>query len=1131
MQLRSLGWKTGKAMQSTSEPNYRACYKYKITNDKCHIDLPSSLKDVVELIQEDRIVNGPTIYKIETPVVAGGKYPDNTICFFIIGNRRKGFLYQYFQVIDQELQGHLDIEEEVDHHDGILKRSVTGGKCQDFFEFREKQLSKGVGVNQLVTCGNITDPRIQVAVDVASALTFIFRSDNNNSHNGMRLLVTEINATRYSTTLQRRKREDITPLQGPRGDPGSKGVQGPPGPAGYDGINGDDGFYGAKGERGVDGIKGQKGEKGIQGGLGRRGRRGPRGSKGLPCVCSSLGNCTPGKPGNKGVKGSNGLPGLPGDSGLKGPTGIPGPRGRPGKLGRKGDKGLSGADGNTGFPGDQGVPGPPGRPGPTGPPGLAGCALPNDERISRRMAELGHIITTTTQLYNSIDVNHEMSAEHFYNYLVTNGNKDHTLSTLSDTANMKDISYNKRMTRNAKKCDTVTFTGSKGDTGLKGLSGRDGPIGNHGIPGVNGTDGRHGDAGTPGLEGIKGKVGSSGPQGRRGEVGNEGPAGSPGKCECYQSANLTTPRRKRPSQNIYGSGMPGEPGEPGPQGYRGSPGPRGPLGPSGDPGIRGSRGFDGADGVRGRDGPAGTTGTKGLRGKQGLPGPDGPPGPPGPPGCVCNNLFILLDDYGFVKNTSSVLPQNNSDIGYKPETLTCVRGPTVVGAKGQKGLAGYPGNNGSTGSPGKPGFDGSPGLKGANGDTGYYGLTGEDGAAGDRGDKGDPGVCGPPGPPGNDTVCMLDKGSDNAVAVRCPPGCPNGVKGSRGDRGGPGLVGLSGPVGPKGNKGLPGPRGFAGMPGSPGDDGINGREGKRGSQGDRGLPGSAGIPGPPGPPGSSVGCSEYDGVDFQLFLSATQEDIDNIKELLKNPNQKLAENLTKAEFPLLREIATAVVSAGYKYTEPATPPDFHPTASYQGTSIIIGISVTGNFECQLDDGPFIPCFDGFAFTCVSHSEQHSVTVKGTVNGVPVTAFLGPQRIFMVSAQFISQSLYITLVSINSTKNATFECQLDSQPSVPCFEGFNYTNVSSGLHDVTVHAISINNGAVASTTTNICLEPELSCPPLRCCKVYYYFYKGSCKHHADIICNDGFNSAACVGKEWSFFFLPPAECIDSHGDYV
>jgi len=43
-----------------------------------------------------------------------------------------------------------------------------------------------------VTCGNITDPRIQVAVDVASALTLIFRSDDKIAQLGMRLIVMEI---------------------------------------------------------------------------------------------------------------------------------------------------------------------------------------------------------------------------------------------------------------------------------------------------------------------------------------------------------------------------------------------------------------------------------------------------------------------------------------------------------------------------------------------------------------------------------------------------------------------------------------------------------------------------------------------------------------------------------------------------------------------------------------------------------------------------------------------------------------------------------------------------------------------------------------------------------------------------
>ena len=57
----------------------------------------------------------------------------------------------------------------------------------------QKQLYRGANVNQLVTCGNITDPRIQVAVDVASALTLVFRSDDKISLYGMRLIVMEIN--------------------------------------------------------------------------------------------------------------------------------------------------------------------------------------------------------------------------------------------------------------------------------------------------------------------------------------------------------------------------------------------------------------------------------------------------------------------------------------------------------------------------------------------------------------------------------------------------------------------------------------------------------------------------------------------------------------------------------------------------------------------------------------------------------------------------------------------------------------------------------------------------------------------------------------------------------------------------
>jgi len=47
-----------------------------------------------------------------------------------------------------------------------------------------------------VTCGNQSDPRIRLGVDVAEALTLIFRSDANNQQNrGVNLTVLEINAT------------------------------------------------------------------------------------------------------------------------------------------------------------------------------------------------------------------------------------------------------------------------------------------------------------------------------------------------------------------------------------------------------------------------------------------------------------------------------------------------------------------------------------------------------------------------------------------------------------------------------------------------------------------------------------------------------------------------------------------------------------------------------------------------------------------------------------------------------------------------------------------------------------------------------------------------------------------------
>jgi len=99
------------------------------------------------------------------------------------------------------------------------------------------------------------------------------------------------------------------------------------------------------------------------------------------------------------------------------------------------------------------------------------------------MAELRHIVTTTTQLYNSFGVSHEMSAEQFYNYLVTYDNKDHSVLTLPGQGHINGGKFisNNRNVRDAARCNA--FPGSKGETGLKGQPGRDGMIGNSGVPG------------------------------------------------------------------------------------------------------------------------------------------------------------------------------------------------------------------------------------------------------------------------------------------------------------------------------------------------------------------------------------------------------------------------------------------------------------------------------------------------------------------------------------------------------------------------------------------------------------------------------------------------------------------------
>ena len=122
-----------------------------------------------------------------------------------------------------------------------------------------------------------------------------------------------------------------------------------------------------------------------------------------------------------------------------------------------------------------------------------------------------------------------------------------------------------------------------------------------------------------------------------------------------------------------GHGFKGQRGHIGFRGPKGTPGLRGSAGSPGSPGVKGPMGYRGADGVTGRTGPSGLQGPKGFAGYRGLPGNAGPPGPPGPPGCVCNNLIIYLDRYGFLVDPSNIPEEESDDFDRVKVNLTCIR--------------------------------------------------------------------------------------------------------------------------------------------------------------------------------------------------------------------------------------------------------------------------------------------------------------------------------------------------------------------------------------------------------------------------------------------------------------------------
>ena len=165
-----------------------------------------------------------------------------------------------------------------------------------------------------------------------------------------------------------------------------------------------------------------------------------------------------------------------------------------------GSKGLRGAKGLPGARGDRGPPGDRGEKGPQGPPGLGGCPLPENKKLLRHMREVGHIISTTTELYNSLGLENQMSADEFYDYIINkaiyeedtipySSSSDarvtrNTKSSLKSTTKFSTELPTELPTNSSTDCNGVTtIPGPKGDQGVRGLPGN---VGIKGEPGISG---------------------------------------------------------------------------------------------------------------------------------------------------------------------------------------------------------------------------------------------------------------------------------------------------------------------------------------------------------------------------------------------------------------------------------------------------------------------------------------------------------------------------------------------------------------------------------------------------------------------------------------------------------------------
>ena len=95
---------------------------------------------------------------------------------------------------------------------------------------------------------------------------------------------------------------------------------------------------------------------------------------------------------------------------------------------------------------------------------------------------MGHIFTTATELYNSLGLENQMSANEFYDYIMKEPSFE------KDTVSDHLYSDESRVARS-----------TESSTDCNGIPVKPGPVGDQGVPGLPGDDGVKGKAGLPGI--------------------------------------------------------------------------------------------------------------------------------------------------------------------------------------------------------------------------------------------------------------------------------------------------------------------------------------------------------------------------------------------------------------------------------------------------------------------------------------------------------------------------------------------------------------------------------------------------------------------------------------------------------